>query len=109
MAWLMQQPHKASTLTRFTMQSISFKNNWKPFISDTFSIFNTAIHRPSFNESIDWLLNKALNTKDTKHQKTSCHFVNADCLNRAYADNDYRKILNKVDRVFADGSGVRLA
>ena len=91
------------------MQSVSFKNNWKPFLGDTFTIFNTAIHRLSFNESVDWVLRKAINVDEVNTHKTTCYFVNADCLNRAYADNSYRKILNKANRVFADGSGVRLA
>jgi len=35
-------------------------------------------------------------------------FVNADCLNLAYADRDYHFLLHDADLVLPDGSGVRL-
>ena len=37
------------------------------------------------------------------------YFVNADCLNLAYRDCDYRYLLHKADMVLPDGSGIRLA
>ena len=36
-------------------------------------------------------------------------FVNADCLNRAWTDFDYKLTLADASMVFADGSGVRMA
>lgn len=35
-------------------------------------------------------------------------FVNADCLNKAYLDNNYHKTLNSTEYIFGDGSGVKL-
>jgi len=40
--------------------------------------------------------------------RTVC-FVNAHTLNRAAADEEYRRVLNAADRVFGDGTGVRWA
>jgi len=36
-------------------------------------------------------------------------FVNADCVNIAFSDNDYKAVLDKSQLVLADGIGVRLA
>lgn len=35
-------------------------------------------------------------------------FVNAHCLNLAYSNDDYRRILNRCSAVFADGVGVKI-
>lgn len=91
------------------MQSLTFQTHWKSILSNTFRIFNVNIHSVTFNDSIDWILEKTLFPSSESFSKTTCHFVNADCLNTAYKDTNYRQILNSIDRVFADGSGVRLA
>ena len=38
-----------------------------------------------------------------------CAFVNAHCLNLAFGDKDYAAILRRADRVWPDGTGVRMA
>lgn len=38
-----------------------------------------------------------------------CAFVNAHCLNLAFGDRDYAAILRRADRVWPDGTGVRMA
>ena len=43
-----------------------------------------------------------------KRQKQVC-FVNADCANIAYKDNDYLKVLTGADLCLADGVGLKLA
>jgi len=36
-------------------------------------------------------------------------FVNADCMNKCFGDEDYHQTLRKLDQVYPDGIGVRLA
>ena len=92
-----------------TMQATPFKTNWESILNTTFNIFNVNIHRLEFSESVAWILTKTFTQTHKNMAKTNCHFVNADCLNTAYKNSNYRHILNNTDRVFADGSGVRLA
>ena len=103
------------------MQALTLSTDWKQSLfkmkENCFSIFGVQIHSNSFNEATDWVLSKSaphltkdvFNDRNEQNQKTTCHFVNADCLNHAYFDKDYLQLLNTVERVFADGSGVRLA
>ena len=44
-----------------------------------------------------------------RQQKSRVAFVNADCVNKYYKDDDYKNILNEFQLVLADGVGVRLA
>jgi len=88
------------------MKALTIGKQWEDLYKNTFAIFGVTINRVSFTEAIEWLLIK---TFSTTAQKTSCHFVNADCLNQVYKNQTYRDVLNQSDRVFADGSGVRLA
>ncbi|MDZ7330975.1 MAG: WecB/TagA/CpsF family glycosyltransferase [candidate division KSB1 bacterium] len=41
--------------------------------------------------------------------RSAVFYVNPDCLNKAYIDDDYRSILNAADLVYADGVGVVIA
>lgn len=44
-----------------------------------------------------------------QREKTAVWFVNADCLNKAWKDDAYRKLLRDNPVVFPDGSGIMLA
>jgi len=41
--------------------------------------------------------------------QTSIGFVNADCMNKCFTNDDYHQILRNMSRVYPDGIGVRLA
>ena len=41
--------------------------------------------------------------------QTSIGFVNADCMNKCFSDDDYHQILRNMNHVYPDGIGVRLA
>ncbi|MBB4265291.1 WecB/TagA/CpsF family glycosyltransferase [Roseospira visakhapatnamensis] len=69
-----------------------------------FTILGVEIDRCGFDEAVDWCAAIA----DGPTQKIAA-FVNADCLNIASEQRDYRQALPAFDRVFADGSGIRLA
>ena len=68
------------------------------------SIFNVKINNISLDNALNYL-NKAV----IEHRSISTLFVNAHCLNLAYKDIEYRKILNDADLILPDGIGVKLA
>ncbi len=70
----------------------------------SFDLFGISISSSSMQESVAWVLREAF-----KHRKSTAHFVNADCLNHAYRNKEYRRSLRDAKRVFADGSGIKLA
>jgi len=41
--------------------------------------------------------------------QTSIGFVNADCMNKCFSDEDYHQTLRNMNKVYPDGIGVRLA
>jgi len=53
-----------------------------------------------------------MNSLETKHKRgeaATFAFVNADCANHYYDDNEYKSILNSFTDVFPDGIGVKIA
>ncbi|GAA0791688.1 MULTISPECIES: WecB/TagA/CpsF family glycosyltransferase [Pseudomonadati] len=69
-----------------------------------FRLFNVTISNITMGDAISSVINSAKTP-----QCDSYAFVNADCMNIAYKNEQYRQILNRNTHVFADGSGLRLA
>ncbi len=55
-------------------------------------------------EAVSWLASRA-----REGRRTLVAFANPDCINNAQVNLSYRRVLQRADRVFADGSGVRIA
>jgi len=45
----------------------------------------------------------------TQQAKAKFFFVNADCFNKLYSDDDYKRVLQSTPYILGDGSGVRYA
>lgn len=45
----------------------------------------------------------------TSRIQTSIGFVNADCMNKCFSDEDYHQVLRNMNKVYPDGIGVRMA
>ena len=71
---------------------------------NTINIFDVNINNDTMAQAVEWIVTKASGQK-----KVVAQFVNADCLNKAYCDLNYRSTLNKAQHIFADGSGIALA
>lgn len=69
------------------------------------SVLDVVIDNLSLVEAAKLIARKA----GDKASLTEFCFVNADCLNIAFENKEYRKLLSEVDFVFGDGSGVRYA
>ncbi|MCB9799668.1 MAG: WecB/TagA/CpsF family glycosyltransferase [Candidatus Omnitrophica bacterium] len=72
---------------------------------DLITILNIPINNLTMMETIAWILERL-----EKNQGTSqiC-FVNADCVNIAYRQQEYLEVLNDSSLVLADGIGLKLA
>lgn len=75
-----------------------------PNANQQLNVFGIFIDNVSMNEAVDWVIENAHGKRQVIAQ-----FVNADCLNKAYTNKDYHRLLNKAQRVFADGSGISFA
>ncbi len=71
---------------------------------DLVTILNIPIDNVTMAEAIEIIMNLL----DSQHGHQIC-FVNADCANIAYRDEEYLHILRRADYVFADGIGLKLA
>ena len=67
-------------------------------------ILGVMLTNTTMDEAVAWLTRRARERK-----RTVAAFANPDCLNIAQEDTAYRRVLQRADRVFADGIGVRIA
>lgn len=67
-------------------------------------LFGLQIADTSLTAAAQWIVQRA------RHNlATNISFLNAHCVNVAYRAPEYRAAIEKMDRVFADGIGVRIA
>ena len=81
------------------------------FFGEGISVAPSHIHFlgiPIDNLTMDEAVEEIL-TRASAAVATQVCFLNADCVNIAYRDAEYRKILQTADTVLADGIGVKLA
>lgn len=69
-----------------------------------FHLFGVRVHNSRLDDAVADILQRI-----RSHRQTHIAFVNADCQNKAWNNPGYREVLNGFDRVYADGSGIRLA
>lgn len=72
---------------------------------ERFTLFDVPIDNVTMQEALDHIVE----TVDQGGPCTELHFVNAHCMNVSCEDEEYRKILQESDSIFADGSGIRMA
>ena len=66
------------------------------------SVFGVPFFSGTMSEALDQI-DMLVKSKNNHHVA----FINAHCLNTAYKDSDYRKVLNSCSAVFADGIGAK--
>jgi N-acetylglucosaminyldiphosphoundecaprenol N-acetyl-beta-D-mannosaminyltransferase len=67
------------------------------------NLFGIPVVNTTMREAVAWVLAKAAGT-----EKTLMAFVNPDCLNLAWKNEQYRNVLLGADRVLPDGIGIHL-
>ena len=70
----------------------------------TVNIFGVKILNITMRKALD-LVFKGVSNNDQRQ----VFFVNADCLNKAYLDQQYFQVLNNTPYILGDGSGVKVA
>lgn len=73
-----------------------------------FSLFGVSIQNVSMANAVNSIM-RMTNKPRVKGALSQMSFVNADCVNKYIADENYQKILNGCHSVFADGIGMRIA
>ncbi len=66
--------------------------------------FGVDIVNTTMDEAVEWIIRRAKSGISSQ----LC-FVNPDCLNIAYGDAEYARVLSAADRVLPDGIGIHLA
>jgi len=70
---------------------------------DSVKLLGIGISNSTMADLLDWIVDRA-----QSGNPTHLAFVNADCLNVACQDPEYRSVLDRAQRIVADGIGVRL-
>jgi len=73
-----------------------------------FTLFGVRIANRKMKTAIKIVMN-SLEIKHKRGEAATFAFVNADCANHYYDDNEYKSILNSFTDVFPDGIGVKIA
>jgi N-acetylglucosaminyldiphosphoundecaprenol N-acetyl-beta-D-mannosaminyltransferase len=86
------------------LPAIAYGGEGASLAPDNFEILNVPIHNLTMSEAVEQIVSLA-------HGRSAIQlcFVNADCVNIAYRDSAYRKILTRAEIVLADGIGIRIA
>jgi len=72
--------------------------------SDYFNLFSVPIRNCKMQQAVDSIIQHALEKRSANFA-----FVNADCLNKVWNEAWYRAVLMRMEEVYADGIGVKLA
>jgi len=72
---------------------------------ESFELLDVRVDNLEIDEALEWICRSA---RDRSHTDQLA-FANPDCFNIATKHPEYRKTLQKAERVFADGIGVHLA
>lgn len=70
---------------------------------DTFRLFGVCVNNTTMEQAVTHAAESC-----NANIKSNLAFVNTDCLNKAWNNDAYCKILNGFERVYADGSGIKL-
>jgi len=71
---------------------------------DDLKIFGVKITNTTMEEAVEWIIDRGRGV-----DPVNVGFINADCLNKVYRNDDYYSTLGRFDRILADGIGVRIA
>jgi N-acetylglucosaminyldiphosphoundecaprenol N-acetyl-beta-D-mannosaminyltransferase len=82
----------------------SASNEARPARDRDIRLFGMPITDTTIPRAALWLAEQARQSRPT-----NVAFLNAHCVNVAYTSNAYREAMTSMDRVFADGIGVRIA
>jgi len=72
--------------------------------SDRFNLFSVQIRNCKMQQAVTSIIKLA-----QQHKRANFAFVNADCLNKVWSQDWYRMVLARMQEVYADGIGVKLA
>ncbi len=76
----------------------------RPSVERSIRLFGLPIADTTIPQATLWLVQQA-----RQGRTTSVAFLNAHCVNVAYTRPEYRQAMTSMDRVYADGVGVRIA
>jgi N-acetylglucosaminyldiphosphoundecaprenol N-acetyl-beta-D-mannosaminyltransferase len=76
---------------------------------DRIKLLGIPVDNLTMDEAIEAILERAGSEKNRGASATQLCFINADCVNIAHRDAEYRSILLTSQMLFADGIGVKLA
>lgn len=73
-----------------------------------YKLFGLTIHNDSMESAIDWIIDPSFSNNENRNCKVA-YFINVNSINIAAKNALLRTQINKADRCFADGSGMRIA
>lgn len=95
-------------ITVWAIQTLIGRKSNRLKTPSQFMLFGVRISNRRMQTAVNEIM-QSLETTKAKPETASYAFVNADCANHYYGDEQYKSILNSFSNVFADGIGVKIA
>jgi exopolysaccharide biosynthesis WecB/TagA/CpsF family protein len=73
-------------------------------VAPSLEILGLTLANTTMDDAVAWMVGRA-----RARRRTLVAFANPDCINIAQDNLPYRRVLQRADRVFADGIGIRIA
>ena len=97
-------PNDLGLIARWSLARMIGGDGKPRSIPETLSFFGIPMSNTTMPNAIDWII--ASSAPGEPGQQVA--FVNPDCLNIAWRDAAYKRVLCGADRVFPDGIGIRI-
>lgn len=95
------QPRSATVTPLYPQQSTTVPSRG---VGRALRLCGLELHDTTLMAAADWIVDRAVSRK-----QTTVGFINAHCVNVLAADEAYGRAVRRCDRLFIDGSGMRLA
>lgn len=98
-----------STLDKAELSQLFFRQSAKSLVQpDQLKLFGLTIHNDSMQSAVDWVLRPSVKINKGNECQVG-YFINVNSVNLSANNPVLRNQINRADRCFADGCGMRLA
>jgi len=102
-----------SLLLKAVITKLLYSNNKSELITPaTFNLFGLKINNDTMNDAVDWVMSEQKTLINSEKKVKGCkvgYFVNVNSVNLSAKHPGLGVNINRADRSFADGAGLRLA
>ncbi len=101
--------HYLKSLIKALLVKVITLNCMRKATPETVPLFKLDIHNVTMNQLVDQIAQQINEHPNNRLAPLQYAFINADCINQTYNNQDYFHTLKQCDYILGDGTGVRIA